>query len=159
MQNEKLQNWLKTTPVNINDWLNEGLRLGVDAFNMHTGIVSEIHDQRYVIKAVFSKLGDVFEPGQEFALSDTYCAAVGKTHKTITYKQVGAVPSMVLHPVYVAVQLESYIGTPLYDQNKAFVGTLNFSSHAIREQDFSRDSIELIERMAEKISQVLWFIK
>lgn len=155
MSNDQLENWFNTTPDNINDWLNEGLRIGVDAFDMHTGIVSEIHDQRYIIKSVYSKLGQIFEPGQEFKLADTYCTAVSKTHKTITYKQVGAIPAMILHPVYVAVQLESYIGTPLYDKNKSFIGTLNFSSHAIRRNDYSADEIALIERMSEKISKVL----
>lgn len=155
MQDERLDDWFKAIPDNINDWLTEGLKIGVDIFNMHTGIVSEIHGQRYLIKSVYSKMGDVFSPGQEFELADTYCAAVSKTRKTITYKQVGAIPAMILHPVYVAVQLESYIGTPLYDKDKAFIGTLNFSSHAIRRNDYSREEIALIERMANKISQVL----
>lgn len=155
MQNDQLDNWFNATPDDINDWLNEGLRIGVDEFNMHTGIVSNIHDQRYVIKAVYSKLGEIFTPGQEFALADTYCAAVSKSHRTITYKQVGAIPAMILHPVYVAVQLESYIGTPLYDKNKSFIGTLNFSSHAIRRNEYSEAEIALIEHMADKISRVL----
>ncbi|HEY9052197.1 MAG TPA: GAF domain-containing protein [Gammaproteobacteria bacterium] len=156
MHNDQLENWFNAKPDNINDWLNEGLRIGVDVFNMHTGIVSEIHSQSYLIKAVYSKLGEVFTPGQEFELANTYCAAVSKTHKTITYKQVGAIPTMILHPVYVAVQLESYIGTPLYDKNKSFIGTLNFSSHAIRRNDYSAEEIVLIERMAKKISQLMY---
>lgn len=156
MHNDQLENWFNAKPANINNWLNEGLRIGVDVFNMHTGIVSEILGQRYIIKAVYSKLGEIFTPGQEFVLADTYCAAVSKSNRTITYKQVGAIPTMILHPVYVAVQLESYIGTPLYDQNKSFIGTLNFTSHAIRRNDYSADEIALIERMAEKISQIMF---
>ncbi len=155
MHNDQLEHWLKTAPENIDDWLEEGLRIGVEAFNMHMGIVSDIQGDRYIIKAVYSKLGDIFTPGQEFELSNTYCAAVSHSHRTITYKQVGAIPSMILHPVYVAVQLESYIGTPLYDLNKHFIGTLNFSSHAIRRNEYVAEEIALIERMANKISQVL----
>lgn len=147
-----LMSWLDDEAEFTQDWLVEGLRAGCEYFAMSTGIVSRIQDQRYIIRAVYSQLGDIFSPGMDFELKNTYCDAVARSHKTVTYIHVGRIPSMVLHPVYTAVQLESYIGTPLYGSGGKITGTVNFSSHEVRQWEFDEQEIQTIERMAQKIA-------
>ena len=152
---EKLEAWLSSNPTDIAPWLVEGLRAGCEYLGMSTGIVSQIKQKQYVIQAVYSTLGDVFTPGVSFDLANTYCDAVVREHKPVTYIHVGSIPTMVLHPVYTSVQLESYIGVPLENADKDIVGTLNFSSHEIRPFSFDNEEIAMIEKMAAKIHQFI----
>lgn len=151
-----LDTWLNDADdMALDEWLEQGLIFGCDYFSMTTGIVSLITRTRYSIRAVYSSLADVFAPGMTFPLSDTYCSAVAKSNKTVTYIQVGIIPGMVLHPVYTALQLESYIGAPLFDARGNIIGTLNFSSHQARQWEFDDDEIRVIETMARKIASRL----
>ena len=154
MSIEEISNWLKQSPENIDDWLQTGLKLGCDYLGMETGIVSHISDDKYTIEAVYSVMGDIFTPGMEFELSNTYCEAVVKNNEVITYLQVGNIPEMILHPVYVAVQLESYIGLPICNNNEV-IGTLNFSSHKAHHDEFTEEDIMLLKKMVDKIQQTL----
>ena len=148
----ELISWLESEAENSEQWLLRGLQAGCDYFAMSTGIISRIQGSSYIIEAVYSKMGDVFSPGMSFELKNTYCDAVARSHKTVTYLHVGAIPSMVLHPVYTAVQLESYIGTPLYGEGGKVVGTVNFSSHEVRQWEFDEQEVQTIESMARKIA-------
>ena len=151
----KLESWLSSEAENSDDWLQAGLVAGCEYFAMPTGIISHIDGGNYVIRAVNSTLGDIFSPGMRFELKNTYCDAVVRKRQTVTYIHVGRIPSMVLHPVYTAVQLESYIGSPLYDYDGNIIGTVNFSSHEVRQWDFDENEVSSIERMAQKIAPVL----
>lgn len=155
MTDAQLEQWLAQDPDNIDQWLLDGLRIGCELLDLETGIVSQIKGQDYIIHQTHSRLGDIFSPGDAFELENTYCEAVSKGHKTITYIQVGAIPEMRLHPVYVAVQLESYIGSPIFDKQKNVIGTINFSSHASRDDNFTIAETEITESMARRISEVL----
>ena len=157
MSHEKISDWLQQTPENKNNWLKEGLKLGCEHLGMETGIVSRISGNTYTIQAVYSSMGDIFSPGMEFELKNTYCEAVVNKNDAVTYIQVGSIPEMVLHPVYVAVQLESYLGLPIHNKQDQVSGTLNFTSHKINHEAFSADDIELFSRMAEKIQQTFDF--
>ena len=120
------------------------------------GIISESNGSYYTIRQVTSKMGYLFSVGDNFDLCDTYCATVVKEDKTISYIQVGIIPKMIIHPVYNAIQLESYIGAPIHDHNGSVTGTVNFSSNAIRNEDFDNSEIQLIEQMARKLGDVLY---
>lgn len=155
MTNKSLETWLVESPNDIDAWLKEGLELGCKYFHLHTGIVSLTQGNRYIIKAAYSKLGDVFKPGMEFELKNTYCDAIVRKKQTITYERVGAIPNMKLHPVYTSFQLESYIGTPIYGDDEVIIGTLSFSSHDIRNVPFDDHEKGMIEKMGERVSVVL----
>jgi GAF domain-containing protein len=148
----KLASWLDSSADDIDSWLLQGLRAGCEYFAMPTGIVSRIEGGSYLIVAVYSAIGDIFSPGMVFELKNTYCDAVARSHKTVTYIHVGSLPSMVQHPVYTSLQLESYMGTPLYGNGGKVVGTLNFSSHEVRQWEFDDQEVQVIERMARKIA-------
>ncbi len=155
MTAERLEQWLNASQQDTEAWLLDGLKIGCDLLNLETGIVSQIKGPDYIIQQTFSRLGDIFKPGDRFELQNTYCEAVTRRKKTITYIQVGSIPEMRLHPVYVAVQLESYIGSPLLDEQGNVIGTINFSSHAARPAYFSEEEIDIVERMAKAIQQRL----
>ena len=159
MANKRIQLWLDTSidknASNLNDWMLEGLKIGLDTLDLETGIISKINGADYTIQQVTSHLGDIFSAGDRFDLCDTYCAAVANEDKTITYIQVGIIPEMILHPVYKAVQLESYIGSPIHDNNGKVTGTVNFSSHKIRDKEFDTSEMELVAKMANKLGEVL----
>ncbi|AWB66410.1 hypothetical protein C2869_08200 [Saccharobesus litoralis] len=123
--------------------------------NMETAIVSKIELKagRYTIQAVESVM-NVFKPNDEFALQDTYCAAVMDCEDTITYTNVGKIEKMQLHPVYTLLQLESYIGTPIKKDGQAY-GTLNFSSTDIRQQPFSEIELNQVKIAANQIAELL----
>ena len=134
----------------------EGVKIGLNILDLETGIISEVKGANYTIHQVTSSLGDIFTAGDRFDLSDTYCAAVVEKDKTVTYIQVGIIPEMVIHPVYKAVQLESYIGSPIHNSDGKVTGTVNFSSHKIRDKDFNNAEIQLVAQMAMKLSDVLY---
>ncbi len=155
MSRNALEKWLSEPVTDINDWMLEGLRTGCELFNLETGIISQINKQDYIIQYTYSRLGEIFQPGDKFELENTYCEAVTRQNKTITYIQVGTIPEMRLHPVYVAVQLESYIGSPILDPQGQVIGTINFSSHEVRPSHFTTEEINDVEMMAKRISEVL----
>lgn len=96
----------------------------------------------------------IFNPGDSFPLKDTYCAAVCETDDVITYTNVGKIQEMQLHPVYVLLQLESYIGVPIRCKGET-CGTLNFSSTDIREQAFTEQEIKQVTELARIIEGLL----
>ena len=120
---------------------------------METAIVSNINDNSYVISALDSDM-PVFNLGDSFELSDTYCAVVHESKETVVYNNVGNIEEMLLHPVYIALQLLSYIGTPILVNGEIW-GTLNFSSTLVREHEFSQEEILLVENLASEYGSVL----
>ena len=152
-----LSDWLSEQPADVEEWMTRGMRLGCEYFKMKIGIISQIDTDKdaYQIRAVSSTMGDVFTPGMSFELSNTYCSAVVEKEDVVTYQQVGKNPEMILHPVYVALQLESYIGVPLMKDGKV-LGTLNFSSYAVHPESFGNNEIDLIKRMGEKVQAMIY---
>ncbi len=129
------------------------LAAGCRLFRMETGIISEIHGDRYIIHAVKSDLAEL-QVGSVYELTATYCAAVARERRTITYRHVGEDAQLREHPVYQAMRLESYIGTPIL-VNGDFYGTLNFNSRKPRPEGIHEMGNELIELMARSIGRFL----
>lgn len=116
-----------------------------DKIGMQTAIVSHINRNDYEVEVLACDIGFI-EEGQHFDLSGTYCSEVIRSNGLVMYEHVGSIESMRLHPVYLALQLESYIGMPLQSPDGTVYGTLNFSSLYVREHGFSaEDRNHLIE--------------
>ncbi len=128
------------------------LETGCEILGLPTGIVSQIQDCTYIVRAVKTNLP--IEAGAEFDLEDTYCRAVVQEKSTIAYAQVGKMETMQTHPVYQNLKLESYIGTPIWVKGKIY-GTLNFSSTKARKEGFQPQERELIELMAQSIGRFI----
>ncbi|MEO9125462.1 MAG: EAL domain-containing protein, partial [Microcoleus sp.] len=75
-------------------------------------------------------------------------------HKTVVCSHLGANFEMREHPAYQQCHSESYIGTPIFVNNKTY-GILSFSSREIKKKDFEYQEIEIIELMAQSIGKFL----
>ena len=78
MTDQRLQQWLDTSiekhSPDINNWMLEGVKIGLDILDLETGIISEVNGADYTIQQVTSSLGDIFTAGDRFDLSNTYFA-------------------------------------------------------------------------------------
>lgn len=129
------------------------LRRGCELLGLSVGIVSQIHDQRYTVRAIEGG-GEAIGCGDVFPLGDTYCLAVINRRGTVALHHVGALEEMRGHPIYLGMQLESYIATPLRVAGE-IVGTLNFSDTRIRPEPFTVEELEFLELMAQSLGQAL----
>ena len=136
-------------------WLASSLSLVRDYLQMETGIASYIVDNNYSIVAVDSAMDGVFSAGMEYPLESTYCAAVFSRQETVTYDHVGEIESMLQHPVYLAVKLESYIASPVKSNTGKVIGTINFTSLDPHAGPFSDEHKALVEYLAEAVSEHL----
>lgn len=116
-------------------------RLGTDF-----AIISKVSGWDYEVLAVTSDM-DAVKQGDHFVTKDTYCNEVIESGGAVTYDHVGTLQSMVFHPIYTAMQLESYLGVPLQVQGR-IVGTLNFSGFAPKSPGFTQKDIEAVTSLA-----------
>ena len=116
-------------------------------------IVSHIINDKYQVVIVDSEF-DLVSNGDVFVTQDTYCNPVVEHDKPICYSKVSSIESMLLHPIYTAMQLEAYIGVPLHVAGKIF-GTLNFSGFQPHEPNFSSDEIAQVLQLAQQVEQQL----
>ncbi|MBD1829694.1 EAL domain-containing protein [Microcoleus vaginatus GB1-A2] len=138
---------------NFEELVDDYLTAGCLMFGLSTGIMAEVESESFVVRAAKSDIG-YFVRGLELNLSDTYCAAVVKLNQTVAYSHIGAEIEMREHPAYQRCQSESYIGTPIFVNNKTY-GTLSFSSREIKKRKFKYEEIEIIELMAQSIGKIL----
>ncbi|MDX1296337.1 MAG: histidine kinase, partial [Sulfurimonadaceae bacterium] len=91
------------------------LRAGIDIFQMQTGIVSHINEEKqYIIKDVVTPLVEILHKNDVFELDGTYCREVAKSGRTLGFPHVGEMEALNSHPVYQNLKLESYISAPIY---------------------------------------------
>ena len=152
MNNDAFEKWLQQTPENHHKWVLNGLELGLETLSMENAIISEIKNRNYLIKQAVSKLGNTFSPGDDFELSNTYCEAVIRQHKTIHFINAGNLPEMRLHPVYQSLHMEAYIGTPIINKSDGIIGTLSFSAREVRNTEFTADEVKFVEKMAARLA-------
>lgn len=118
-------------------------------------IISHIDGTDYTVMDIASDF-DVITQGQHFDTEDTFCNDVVSTGKLVRYAHVGSVHELTLHPVYTAMQLEAYLGLPLFYKEKV-VGTLNFSYYDPRQPDFTEEDIQKAQELAHKIEEAISF--
>lgn len=137
----------------IEEKYQEYLQTACRIFNFSTGIISRIEQQTYVIEAVYSDLGSL-QRGAILDLKNTYCAVVVQQCQTVTYRHVGDDPVMQNHPSCKKLNLQSYIGTPIFVDGDVY-GTLCLASSEIRHQDFNEHEREIIELMAQSLGRAI----
>ena len=130
----------------------EALRLSLNAdFAMVSSIVGNV----YTIMAVTSELELAsVKAGKVFRCEDSYCDQVLKGQKMVIHTHINRITNRVLHPVYTAMQLESYIGEPLWKGGNV-VGTLNFSGFMHKKEGYLAESIEQVKSLARAIETEL----
>ena len=130
------------------------LEAGIEIFQMETGIVSHIvNDKDYIVKDVISPL-DIIHAGNVFELEDTYCREVYKSKQVVGLPHVGVIEEMKGHPVYQNLSLEAYISAPIFVRDTLY-GTLNFTSRIPRHHGFSEHERDLIALMANSIGNFI----
>ncbi|WP_158227215.1 sensor domain-containing diguanylate cyclase [Mangrovitalea sediminis] len=126
---------------------------GLRMLRLSTGIVSRIKTDAYHVVEVISPL-EGLSRGSTFELSNTYCAAIVDAGQMIAYHDVGQLPELGDHPVYVNMGLSAYIGAPI-PVGGSIYGTLNFSDKKPREQPFSDEEKYIVESMAALIGRFI----
>ncbi len=129
------------------------LEVGRRLLGLSIGIVSRIEDDDYEVLAVQPDGGGI-SVGDHFSLGDTYCSTVIRKQGSVALHHVGELEDMRSHPVYVGMQLESYMAVPIYVHDDIF-GTLNFTDPAPRQETFSIEEMEFLELMAKSLGQAL----
>ena len=146
-----LAHWPESTSDDPESWLTECFQACCEQFGMKTGIISKVIDNRYIIRSAYSTRGDIFSPGMEFELQNTFYAAVINTQVVVSYLHVGKIPTMILHPVYVAVLLRSYIGILLFKMGKSMTHSMSLHLKSGKKHFSERDTT-LIKLMDKKLN-------
>ena len=139
--------------VNFHEVLSKQLNVVREKLHMETAIVSYINDNTYTLIVVDSNLEGVFKPGMTFPLEDTYCRDVYQFNQVMRYYNIGSVDSMLQHPAYLSVQLESYLAAPINDNEGKVIGTVNFTSLMAKRQQFEDEEVELATGLAAFIGE------
>ncbi|EAR08071.1 GAF domain-containing protein [Reinekea blandensis] len=124
-----------------------------DDLGTDIAIISSVVDACYTILEVQAP-SDFLDAGRRFPLGDTYCHQVVQDAKTISYDALGRIRAEILHPVYTAMQLEAYVGTPLWYERK-IIGTLSFSGFGPKVGGFNAQDLKKVEQLAAEISTAL----
>lgn len=137
----------------LEELFDDYIRTGCKVLNFAAGAVGKIQDQTYTFLAVQSKF-EALISNLEVDLQNTFCRYVSESQATVAYEHVGAIAAMRCHPLYQALQLESYLGTPIFVEGRLF-GTLCFFSTTARPQGFEHHEKEIIELMAQSIGKFI----
>ncbi len=133
----------------VDDYLTAGCLI----FGLSIGIIAKVRNQSFIIRSTKTDL-EYFVPGLELNLADTYCEAVIKFKKTMACSHIREILDTDEHQVYQNLSLESYIGTPIFINNKIY-GTLSFCSRDIKHKNFASQEKEIIELMAQSLGKFL----
>ena len=120
------------------------LKLGCQRFDMDIGILSNIYGDEYKVVNVVSP-DNGLEKGTIFPLGKTYCQITIDTEDPVSYVHM-AESEMQTHPAYIEFKLEAYIGTRILVNGELY-GTLNFSSPAPREREFTQGEMDFLQLM------------
>jgi GAF domain-containing protein len=137
----------------LQDSLNEILACGINKLGLDVGIISNVDSETYKVFACVNGTPDI-NAGDEFELSNTYCADVINENKTKYYADVAKITGMLKHPCYLYTQLRAYIGTPIIVHGKIW-GTLNYSSLSPRESIYTNNEVDFLELQAKDVATLL----
>lgn len=129
------------------------LQTGCRVLGFTGGLVGQVEDNDYVAQAMLSELPGL-EPNLRCTLDNTFCGMAIRQRQTICLTHVGADANLRQHPLYQALKLESYLGTPIVVDGAVY-GSLCFFDTVPRPQGFKQHEKEIIELMAQSISKVI----
>ena len=127
---------------------------GCQHLNMKCGIFSYIEGDRYTVMQVHTTSSAYkIQAGDKFDLGITYCQLTIESRNAMGFAHANKT-EIVDHPAYSALQLEAYLGAPIYLDGKPY-GTLNFTSIEPRADEFTDSEKQFVQMMAEWISNRL----
>lgn len=139
--------------VSFDALLADYLQTGRQVLGFSGGLVGRVEENDYVAQAMLADLPGL-EPDLRCQLDDTFCGMAIRQRQTVCLAHVGADPNLRQHPLYQALGLESYLGTPIVVDGAVY-GSLCFFDTAPRLQGFKQHETEIIELMAQSIGKVI----
>ncbi len=134
------------------DRVDDLLVIGNREFGTTLGVLARIDGDTYELGAVKSNSG-AYVAGEKYALGDSYCRRVFEQCQIVCHTALPQSPLALHHPLYRSLPLECFIGAPVTRFGKPW-GCLDFSSMAQRDEPFGAREIDLIESLANEISQL-----
>lgn len=132
--------------LTLADRMDALMRLGCECFNLPAGMLSRLSGEQFeVLYAVSGE--NLPAAGEVCGMKDTYCARVLHTKRPLAHEHIGETDWREI-PIYAAFGLESYIGTPIWVNDRAY-GTLCFYSTEPRETPFTEADLEFVRLMAQ----------
>ena len=129
------------------------LKTGCQMFQGSIGIVGIVEADHLIVSAIESDVASL-RPQMRFALAETHCWAAVNEQRTITYQNTSKNSSSSNYYLDRKLNLESYIGTPIYLDGSVY-GVLSFASIQARQEPFSDREKETIEMMAQSIGKYI----
>ena len=127
---------------------------GCQHLKMKCGIFSYIEGDRYTVVQVHTASSDYkVQAGDKFELGLTYCQLTIESRNALGFAHAKET-DVVGHPAYATLQLEAYLGAPIYLDGKPY-GTLNFTSIEPRSEEFTDSEKQFVQMIAEWISNRL----
>ncbi len=133
--------------------LHDYLATGCQVLGFAGGLVGKIDDGDYVAIAMEATLPRL-KSNLRCPLNDTFCGLAIQQQRTVNFTHIGTQPELRQHPLYEALRLESYLGTPIWVEGEVF-GSLCFFDTTPRPQGFNQHETEIIELMAQSIGKVI----
>jgi diguanylate cyclase (GGDEF)-like protein len=129
----------------LDQLLDELLRLGCEVFELDVGVVSRIDGDRYELIAARAPAKTGVAAGKTLDLEETFCAQAieGGEPKAVA---AGAA-ELEDHPAHVKHGFESYLGTAVRVAGEPF-GTLSFSGYEKKKRAFSGVEVDILQLMA-----------
>lgn len=137
----------------LDDLFSDYIQTGCQIFGFAAGAVGQVEGETYTFLAVQSSIESLV-PGLTANLNTTFCGKVAERRETVAFHHVGQMDDMRCHPLYKALKLESYLGTPIWVDGALF-GTLCFFSTEPRSQEFEHHEQEIIELMAQSVGKFI----
>lgn len=139
--------------LNSTAFMNDYVQLGLELFQMETGMISRINGNSYVIAALAAHSSSRYQVGKSYSLKNTLCQALIQEGRVIATNNVPehAIGKQSL-PMEEAVV--AYIGAPIFVNDEIY-GILNYSSQHHRTTEFNEKEISLLELMAHDLSKRL----
>jgi GAF domain-containing protein len=135
--------------LNNSDRINILLETGRDAFGMENGIVSRISDGLYTVE--YSTLADWLN--MQFPLYRTYCDITVKISDVLASNDMSYAP-FALYREKNPLEIESYIGIPLWSNNNLY-GTIAFTASEAKLEDFDERDKNFMRSIARHIQSIL----
>ncbi len=130
------------------------LAIGCRHLRMKCGILSYVEGDRYTVMHVYATSPEYkIQTGDKFDLGITYCQFTLQQQTPVGFAHAKTT-DIATHPAYQTLQLEAYLGSPVFLDGDTY-GTLNFSSIEARDEEFTESEKYFVQLMAEWISNKL----
>ena len=150
-----LEQIVETVPVAASDpqrFRQQILKIGAQALGLSHGFASHITNNKYeVLELHGTDIG--LSQGDVLSLEDTLCDLVAEDHKLVAladFQDEDCVP----HPAFDKAPFRSYIGAPIFVQEK-FFGAVSFSDAAPRAEPFEDWQLHLMHIIASHMGQAI----